>query len=194
MSKSNLLIFLDSNHLTLGLIDDQKLLTSKRIELHQNLIEKFFSQLKLILQNNKLKIQDIKKIYVSTGPGSFISNRILSVFLKTSIILAPQIQVFALNKLLWMVGNHGQKIALLKVNQNFLHYQVFINGKPVTKNEIIKNDELTKIQQNYSDFKIVSNLFANELIDNFFLLKDRFVKVEWTNLQIDSLQYLKSKK
>ena len=78
-------LFLDTcNHnIVIGLLNDNKLISSKTFINDNNLSEKLLPTIKALFSENSVDIKELNKIYISVGPGSFTGIRIGVTVAKT---------------------------------------------------------------------------------------------------------------
>ena len=117
-----------------------KLKTSKQIS--EVMITEIDSQMKL----NKLKMKNLKAIYVITGPGSFTGVRSSITYAKiTSLVLKIPVLGISkfklLNKLCVKAKKYARKTILIHHKENLFYMQKFTRDNPKTDPKLIKIEE-----------------------------------------------------
>ena len=156
-------LFIDTvnEDLFLSIIKDDKTLSYIHLEKYQKKSEIFPKLYKVLIKKANILTQDIQKVYLVNGPGSFMGLRAGSVFAKT-LCLVLKINLFAIDSLTFISkGKNGSYYVDAKSKKSFI-------GK-------VKNG-LTKIT--IGDFKENSLVDYKTLINNPNVYLKLFKKVE----------------
>ena len=88
--------------------------TTSHINSREN-FDKFINLLLFFLKENKIKLDDVERIFVNQGPGKFSSLRI-SISIAKAISLAKNISLFGFESKLLENGNYKKLLKLDKKN------------------------------------------------------------------------------
>lgn len=126
-----------------------KLMTDNFIELNtlifssnKNLINVINPYINEILNRHNLEFHDIKRIYITIGPGSFTGVKVSVSVLKTFAMVFNQVRFFIINDLKYKCFGNG--ISLIDAKSDKLYIAVYDNNielippKLITKQEEIK--------------------------------------------------------
>ena len=111
----NLIIDAANDKIIFSLITEKQSYTTSHINSREN-FDKFINLLLIFLEENKIKIDDVDRIFVNKGPGKFSSLRI-SIVIAKAISLAKNISLFGFESKLIKHGNYEN---LLKLDQKSL--------------------------------------------------------------------------
>lgn len=133
------------DYLEFGLIDsNNSLINSSYIKLNKNLADELISQFNSFLNNNNLKKEGIKEIYVINGPGSFTSLKIISVFFNTYKLINKNIKLFSISTNKFFATEVDEHVLIDAKTKLFYYY-----NKNLTETQIISEDEISKINKNH---------------------------------------------
>lgn len=174
---------LDSSHkyLTVVLIEDDKIVKSYEEECFKKQSEKIFPVIIELFNDVNWKANDLDKIVVSVGPGSYTGIRIAMSIAK---VLATQlnIKLYTVSSLALYAGNSTNSIVVMDARSNRAYCGIY-NLTKMIKEEILELDMIKAIVDTYDnkfgDLELVdltSDGFS--LADNFLILQDRYELVE----------------
>ena len=118
----NLIIDAATDKIIFSFITEKQSYTTSHINSREN-FDKFINLLLIFLEENKIKIDDVDRIFVNQGPGNFSSLRI-SISIAKAISLAKNISLFGFNSKLISNGNYKNLLEL--------------NNKSLAINDLIK--------------------------------------------------------
>ena len=110
----NLIIDAADDKIIFSLITEKQSYTTRHINSREN-FDKFMNLLLFFLNKNKLKIDDVDRIFVNQGPGKFSSLRI-SISIAKAISLAKNISLFGFNSNDLGNGDYNKILELHKKN------------------------------------------------------------------------------
>ena len=111
----NLIIDAANDKIIFTFITEKQSYTTSHINSREN-FDKFINLLLNFLKENKIKMNDVERIFVNKGPGKFSSLRI-SIAIAKAISLAKNINLFGFETNLVKNGNYKN---LLKLDQKNL--------------------------------------------------------------------------
>ena len=114
-----LIIDAANDKIIFSFITEKQSYTTSHVNSREN-FDKFMNLLMIFLQENKIKIDDIERIFVNRGPGKFSSLRI-SISIAKAISLAKNISLTGFDSKLIKNGNYKKLLELgekdLKINE-----------------------------------------------------------------------------
>ena len=118
----NLIIDAANDKIVFSIITEKQSYTTTHVNSREN-FDKFINLLSIFLNENKINIDDVDRIFVNQGPGKFSSLRI-SISIAKAISLAKNISLFGFNSKHISNGNYKKLLEL--------------NNKSLTINNLIK--------------------------------------------------------
>ena len=118
----NLIIDAATEKIIFTFINEKQSYTTPHLNCREN-FDKFINLLSIFLNENKINIDDVDRIFVNQGPGKFSSLRI-SISIAKAISLAKNISLFGFNSKLISNGNYKKLLEL--------------NNKSLAINDLIK--------------------------------------------------------
>ena len=110
----NLIIDAANDKIIFSFITEKQSYTTRHINSREN-FDKFINLLLFFLKENKIKLDDVERIFVNQGPGKFSSLRI-SISIAKAISLAKNISLFGFESKLLENGNYKKLLKLDKKN------------------------------------------------------------------------------
>ena len=115
----NLIIDAANDKIIFSFITEKQSYTTSHINSREN-FDKFMNLLMIFLKENKIKIDDIERIFINRGPGKFSSLRI-SISIAKAISLTKNISLKGFDSTFIKNGNYKKLLELgekdLKINQ-----------------------------------------------------------------------------
>lgn len=133
--------------------------------------------IKKLLKKNNITIKDIKRIYVTTGPGSYTGVRIALTMARTLKTLDNSYEVFTIDSLLYQAGMN-KAISILDARGKKDYIAVYENGISVLEPDIVLQSEVSKTEKMYPDFKVVKDYEGLDFEKNYLGLKPKFTLVD----------------
>ena len=172
-------LFLDTStsRMIVGLFKDNKELILKNEEAHNDLSSKVLPTIRLILEESKIKLEDIDEIYVVNGPGSFTGVRIGVTIAKTlAVSLNKPIYEVSELQLLATSSNKKYIAPMIDARRGYLYAGFNCkNLKNIIKDQYISYDEF------------ISNLSDYDLNDIEFVSYDDIENTIKPDLNIEKL-------
>jgi tRNA threonylcarbamoyl adenosine modification protein YeaZ len=146
-------LFLDTcNHnIVIGLLNDNKLISSNIFSNDNNLSEKLLPSIKQLLDKNKINIKELKKVFISVGPGSFTGIRIGVTVAKT-IAWSLKIDIIPISSLEIIASTNTDSnyiCSLVDARRGYVYGGLYDNDlNPVINDKYVKLDELLSIINN----------------------------------------------
>ena len=106
----NLIIDAANDKIIFSLITEKQSYTTRHINSREN-FDKFINLLLFFLKENKIKMEDVERIFVNLGPGKFSSLRI-SISVAKAISLAKNISLFGFESKFIENGNYKKLLEL----------------------------------------------------------------------------------
>ena len=110
----NLIIDAANDKIIFSFITDTQSYTTSHINSREN-FDKFMSLLLFFLNKNKLKLDDVDRIFVNQGPGKFSSLRI-SISIAKAMSLAKNISLYGFDSKFIKNGNYKKLLEIDKKN------------------------------------------------------------------------------
>jgi len=110
----NLIIDAANDKIIFSFITDNQSYTTSHINSREN-FDKFMNLLLFFLNKNKLKIDDVDRIFVNQGPGKFSSLRI-SISIAKAMSLAKNISLYGFDSKFIKNGNYKKLLEIDKKN------------------------------------------------------------------------------
>lgn len=179
-------LFIDtsSDKLVVILVKDNKILSKKELEIvhdHSSYLVPFIDE---IIKENNLNINNINKIYVVNGPGSFTGTRIGVTVSKTlayslNIKVTP---VSSLKQYIFSKSNYDYYVSILLDKNNKLYYGIYDKNY----NDII-TDKYSTLDIFYKDISNLKNaiFICNDNIDNIKTTKQELDVIKLINYYKD---------
>lgn len=173
----NMFISTATNHLFIQLIDDSNILVEYNELIDNDMSSKLFPIIDSLFQKVNFTINEIDKIYVVNGPGSFTGVRIGVTFAK---VLASMlnISICPISTLEWLAsGTLNKCLALIDAKRGFVYAGIYDqNLNQIMKDSYIKLEE---ISENYDNVVSYDNLLnANIPSFNTIKLIEKYRNVE----------------
>lgn len=154
-------------YLELALIENNQIKTSTKEKQNRNLTKILIPNFTNFLSKNKVNKNDIERIYVINGPGSFTCVKLISVFVNAFKSIFNNIQIFTLNSM-WWFASKNKTISLMDAKTN-LFYCSYVNTK--------KTKEIFLINQKQKENLIQKNPLLNVYlysVNNICDIKERW--------------------
>ena len=155
-------LFLDTcNHdIVIGLLKDNKLISSNIFSNDNNLSERLLPSIKRLLDENKINIKELNKIFISVGPGSFTGIRIGVTVAKT-IAWSLKIDIIPISSLEIIASTNTDSnyiCSLVDARRGYVYGGLYDNDlKPIFNDKYIKLDELLSIiNTSYQNVEFIS--------------------------------------
>ncbi|WHP38934.1 MAG: hypothetical protein QJQ54_02830 [Mollicutes bacterium] len=183
MKKLSLFLLATPLRLILAVFVQNKLLISQSQDLKQNLVEHFFPLLVQLLKKINLSFAEIEEVFAGNGPGSYTSERVVAVFLRTLKVMRPTIKIFTISNLFLLSGKQPKTISLIEANKKEYFFAGFDYEKLcIAPNKILKKD-LSFLQKKYPNFRFVTEQNKFKIASHFenlrifFRLKTDYRKI-----------------
>ena len=111
----NLIIDAANDKIIFSFITEKRSYTTSYVNSREN-FDRFMSLLLFFLNENKLKLDDVQRIFVNQGPGKFSSLRI-SIAIAKAIALAKNISLSGFHSKTLINGNYKKLLELHKKGQ-----------------------------------------------------------------------------
>lgn len=148
-------IILDSSNtsLSVGIAKEGILLDSISYLAWQQQSEFMVKELDVLLNKFKVKLNEIKDIIVSIGPGSYTGVRIALTIAKT-IATALNIDIYPVSSLRVQKSSNNPSICLINARSNRSYIGVYQGNKTIIQDTIWNNDEVIKYIESHSDYVV----------------------------------------
>ncbi|MCL8213733.1 hypothetical protein LD119_00683 [Mesoplasma sp. JKS002660] len=185
-------LFIDTSNWNLILILEQDNLILDQVVVRntKKVSDLLLVNIQSLFAKNQLTIQDIKRFYLTTGPGSYTGERVGLTFVKTLKVINPTYEVYLINSLAYQAGK-GKKVSLLDARGGKFYLGIYDNQQPLVAEQVIATDGLTKLlaTEVYQDFQVVQDYQDCDFSQHYLTLKPNF---QLTNdLELLTPTYLK---
>ena len=163
-------LFLDTcnKNIVIGLLEDNKLIDKTVYINDNNLSEKLLPSIKELLDKNNIKVNNLNRIYVSVGPGSFTGIRIgltvakvMAWSLKIDIIPISSLEAIASTD-----SDYNYICPMIDARRGYVYASLYdkeLNN--IIKDQYIKQEDFTNLLKDYK-YEIVSYESDNKPILN----------------------------
>ena len=150
------ILYLDttSNYLYTAVADDEALLCEKKVCLGKELSTKALSIIAQMLSDLKLKPNDIDKIILVNGPGSFTGCRIGITIAKTYAwtLNIPITTISSLEAMALVDDDYDYHVPVIDARRDYVFSGIYDqNNNQIMKNQYIKKDVLQAAIDNMTD-------------------------------------------
>jgi tRNA threonylcarbamoyladenosine biosynthesis protein TsaB len=176
----NLFIDTSLSNLTIGIVDNNKLINTKNIKLDNELSIYAVYYIDQLFKESNLDIKDIDQIIVTNGPGSYTGVRVGVTIAKTIAWALNKkiIPISSLKALSLSVNNYDYIICLLDARRDCYFAAIYDQNN----NDIIKEQYLDKN-------KLLN--YINNLQGDFILVSDKDFNINELNVKQIDLDILK---
>jgi tRNA threonylcarbamoyladenosine biosynthesis protein TsaB len=185
MKKINLFLDTSNSYLILLFFHENESLLYLKKNAYQKHNEIFIKTIKRCLKKINLNLKMINSIYLIIGPGSFTSIKVGLTFTITLYTiqenLGQKLNIYVYDSLSFQAGKEKETFSYLNASAKKYY---FLDLSKVNKNnnfdhiKLIDKEELLLILKNNFNFKIVKNYQKVDLQENFFWLKEKFIKIK----------------
>ena len=163
-------LFLDTcnKNIVIGLLEDNKLIDKTVYINDNNLSEKLLPSIKELLDKNNIRVNNLNRIYVSVGPGSFTGIRIgltvakvIAWSLKIDIIPISSLEAIASTD-----SDYNYICPMIDARRGYVYASLYdkeLNN--IIKDQYIKQEDFTNLLKDYK-YEIVSYESDNKPILN----------------------------
>lgn len=149
-----------SNYLYTGIFRADKLITCKKIKYNNDLSKYSILEISKMFEENDMEPQDIDKIIVVSGPGSFTGIRIGMTFAKIYAYCLDK-EITTITSLDAMsVRNDSDKIIvpIIDARRGYVYAGAYLNDEVIIENQYIKlTDLIEKLNKMDKEYLIISN-------------------------------------
>ena len=140
----NLFIDTCTKYLILALYKDNDVIEYLQIEADNNLSVLLLPKIDELLKKANLKINDVDRIYVVNGPGSFTGIRCGVTVAKTLAFLL-NIEITAISELETMVSGYDEQVCpIIDARRGYVFAGIYDGVKNLAPDRYISYDEITK--------------------------------------------------
>ena len=148
-------ILLDSSNknLSVGLARDNLLLEAISYEAWQQQSEYMIPELNKLLDKYNVSVDEIKKVIVAKGPGSYTGVRIAITIAKT-IATALNAELFAVSSLRVQKDRKNPSICLINARSSRSYIGVYEGDSIILEDCIMRNDEVIKYIESHPSYSV----------------------------------------
>lgn len=149
-----------SSYLYAGIVSDNELISEIKEEYGQSLSEVALPRIVSMFENNNLKAQDIDKIIVVDGPGSFTGIRIGLTIAKVYAwsLNIPITTIKSLDAMAVSSDNNVIHVPMINARRGYVFAAIYDEDyQELLKPQHILLEELQKYLANYSEYEIITN-------------------------------------
>lgn len=152
----HLYIDTSTTQLAVGISKDGKVIYQQQYPAWQKQSEWTMVEVDKALKTVQIKPQDLSRIVVANGPGSYTGVRIALTIGKVLASLL-QIGLCPLSSLAVLAGTKGQKIALIDARSNRAYIGVYSQGKLVEEEQVLTLPEIHEVLERYPGYEVVGD-------------------------------------
>ena len=148
-----------SSYLYTAIVEDNKLLGEVKEEFGQSLSEVALPRIVSIFNDNNIKPEDIDKIIVVNGPGSFTGIRIGITIAKTFAwsLNIPITTITSLEAMMLSSNKNKVKVPMIDARRRYVFSAIYDeNNQIILKPQHIKMDDINKELEKLSDYTIIT--------------------------------------
>lgn len=149
-----------SSYLYAGIVSDNELISEIKEEYGQSLSEVALPRIVSMFENNNLKAQDIDKIIVVDGPGSFTGIRIGLTIAKVYAwsLNIPITTIKSLDAMAVSSDNNVIHVPMINARRGYVFAAIYDKDyQQLLKPQHILLEELQKYLDDYSEYEIITN-------------------------------------
>ncbi len=174
-----------TNSCIFALIENDKTIIDQiAVETKNNLIDIINDILNNFLIKNNIQYQNLNKIYLVNGPGSFTGNRAGLNLTKTIISVYNNIKLYVIDTLKFL--SNGSGLVFLDAKGNKSYIGVYDNNKVIINPIMINNSEIDQYLNQYKNLKVYNGniITINNKLDNLINNLKLFNLIDdWINLE-----------
>jgi len=179
-------LFLDSSNtsLAVGVSNEDKVLASTEYECWQSQSEHMIPEIDKMLTSLNVSKDQISRVYVCIGPGSYTGVRIALTIAK---VMATSLgcEIYPVNSLHAEKDCSSPSICLINARSGRSYFAVYEGEKELEKCSIKTNDEVKEYIQNHPSYTICGDTKylgiegkKSSIVEQMFSLKDSLEKCE----------------
>lgn len=143
-----------------AIVEDDKLISEKKLELGHDLSKDALYEISKMFEENNINVDDINKIIVVDGPGSFTGIRI-GITIAKVYAWAKNIKVTTTNALLSMALSSKKTcihVPILDARNDYVYAAIYDeNYKELFNPQFLLKKDLLKELEKYNDYTFISN-------------------------------------
>ena len=148
MSKSySLFVDTTQDFCNIGILNNNKILSFLSVPTHKNMTDIVVKHVNEQLKKNKIKPQQLKKLYLLIGPGSFTGCRVGYIVITTFANLL-NLPIYYLDSLVFQT-NDGTGVCIIDAKSNKKYFAVYKNYKAIVKPKLVLESEVNKLTNKY---------------------------------------------
>jgi tRNA threonylcarbamoyl adenosine modification protein YeaZ len=136
----------------------------------------FISSIQTLLVKNQLTLQQIEKLYLLIGPGSYTGVRLGLLFARTLKTIDQHFQVYVMNSLKFQAGL-AKIISVLDARGGKYFVGIYDKTKPLIEEHVVNDDELESLIAEF-ELPVISDYYGLDFVNNFLVLKPNFALID----------------
>lgn len=157
-----MILYIDtsSSYLYTGIVDNNKLITERKKECGHELSKEALPEIVSMFEEKSIKPNEIKKIIVVNGPGSFTGIRIGITIAKVYAwsLNIPITTITSIEAMTISSENDMSKMPIIDARRGYCYAGIFDeNNKVILKPSYITYEDLKEKAKDLSDYKIITN-------------------------------------
>jgi len=179
-------LFLDSSNtsLAVGVSSEEKLLSSTEYECWQSQSEHMIPEIDNLLTSLNVSKDEISRVYVGIGPGSYTGVRIALTIAKV-MATALKCDVYPINSLQAQKDCKNPSICLINARSGRSYFAVYEDEKELEKCSIKANEEVLEYIKNHPEYSICGECkylgiqgIKNSLVEQMFSIRNKVTKCD----------------
>lgn len=170
-------LFIDTSNWNLILIleQDNLVLDQVIVKNTKKVSDLLVENIQSLLAKHQLTIHNVKRFYLTTGPGSYTGERVGLTFVKTLKVIQPDIEVYLINSLAYQAGM-GKKVSVLDARGGKFYLGIYDDQQPLIAEQVITHDALAELMATkiYQDFQVVKDYQDWDFVQHYLALKPNF--------------------
>lgn len=153
----NVLLDSSATYLTVGIMDENRLIDSLSYPAWQTQSEKMIPELKNLLEKNGYSSKDITGVIVGVGPGSYTGLRIALTSAKV-ICLSLNIPLYPVSSLWLLKEDDKPTICLMNARSGRSYFAVYQGENVIEEDQILTNDKVNEYISSHPDYIVKGEL------------------------------------
>ncbi len=152
-----LILDTSNKELVVAIADETKILAKTQYSAWQKQSEYTMVEVEKLFQQLRLTPQDINRIIVANGPGSYTGVRIALTIAKVMASLLP-CRLCVISSLAAIAGVKGKQIAIMDARSKRAYVGIYNEGKALQDDVVMSLEELQKVIESHPDYALKGDL------------------------------------
>ncbi|MDR0674962.1 MAG: tRNA (adenosine(37)-N6)-threonylcarbamoyltransferase complex dimerization subunit type 1 TsaB [Mycoplasmataceae bacterium] len=174
-------LFIDTtqNYCNLAILNNENIISKFKVKTHNNLTDIVVEHIENLLNKNKLQHEDITKILLVIGPGSFTGVRIGTLIAKTWMLI-HKTSVYTIDALRLQTP-HGTGLSILDARSDSIFLASYNHNKCLTQPNMMKEKAAESLMKKYQNHNVFIQYKSVDIFNNVIYHLKNFKKVNDVN-------------